>query len=148
MSSSSSSQDSSEHFHLHYSEFDDRNIQIRGRTLFVIIIIISILFLISLLLLYARWIFKFQAFLPTAASPTHEPPQGLDVAKINSFPVIVHRSAGGVKESECCICLGVFEEGEKMKVLPNCRHFFHSECVDKWLFAHSSCPLCRSPLQV
>lgn len=52
----------------------------------------------------------------------------------------------GFSELECCICLGGFEDGEKVKVLPNCEHAYHSLCVDKWLSSHSSCPLCRDSL--
>lgn len=60
--------------------------------------------------------------------------------------------SGGLEEQqeqdvECCICLGVFEDGDKVKVLPLCKHCFHAECVDKWLCSHSSCPLCRASLQ-
>lgn len=38
----------------------------------------------------------------------------------------------------------MLEEGELIKVLPNCKHDFHSECIDKWLGSHSTCPICRA----
>nr|KJB20415.1 hypothetical protein B456_003G147100 [Gossypium raimondii] len=41
---------------------------------------------------------------------------------------------------------GVFEEEEMVKVLPQCNHVYHSQCVDKWLGSQSSCPLCRACL--
>ncbi|KZV39611.1 hypothetical protein F511_02074 [Dorcoceras hygrometricum] len=47
-------------------------------------------------------------------------------------------------EAECAICLSMFTEGDKVKVLPFCLHGFHSGCVDKWLRTRSSCPLCRA----
>ncbi|WOH09046.1 hypothetical protein DCAR_0728499 [Daucus carota subsp. sativus] len=49
---------------------------------------------------------------------------------------------------ECCICLGIFEEQDKVKVVPKCGHCFHSHCVDQWLSTHSTCPLCRAALRV
>lgn len=42
----------------------------------------------------------------------------------------------------CPICLGDLEEGEPMKVLP-CAHYFHPSCIDEWLVAHNSCPMCK-----
>ncbi|KAL1177605.1 hypothetical protein V6Z11_A03G042400 [Gossypium hirsutum] len=35
---------------------------------------------------------------------------------------------------------------EMVKVLPQCNHVYHSQCVDKWLGSQSSCPLCRACL--
>ncbi|KAG0450386.1 hypothetical protein HPP92_026797 [Vanilla planifolia] len=48
--------------------------------------------------------------------------------------------------TECSVCLTAFEEGEKVRQLPGCRHSFHAPCVDMWLCSHSSCPSCRAPV--
>eukprot|EP00581_Thalassiosira_minuscula_P017052 CAMPEP_0183719150 /NCGR_PEP_ID=MMETSP0737-20130205/12217_1 /TAXON_ID=385413 /ORGANISM="Thalassiosira miniscula, Strain CCMP1093" /LENGTH=313 /DNA_ID=CAMNT_0025948857 /DNA_START=122 /DNA_END=1060 /DNA_ORIENTATION=- len=32
----------------------------------------------------------------------------------------------------CCICLSAFDRGERIRVLPSCRHEFHTKCIDKW----------------
>ncbi|KAG4974741.1 hypothetical protein JHK87_031562 [Glycine soja] len=56
--------------------------------------------------------------------------------------------AGFEKEEECCICLSLFRGNEKLKVLIECEHVFHSKCLGMWLSAHPSCPLCRAFLHV
>ncbi|KAK1610307.1 hypothetical protein QYE76_033980 [Lolium multiflorum] len=45
---------------------------------------------------------------------------------------------------ECVVCLQELEDGDVVRVLPACRHFFHVNCIDGWLCAHSSCPVCRA----
>ncbi|KAK9075768.1 hypothetical protein SSX86_004097 [Deinandra increscens subsp. villosa] len=49
-------------------------------------------------------------------------------------------------ETECCVCLSVFEEGEELRKLDGCNHSFHASCIDMWLFSHLDCPLCRAPV--
>ena len=56
----------------------------------------------------------------------------------------------------CAICLSEFADGEKVRVLPSCRHGFHAECVEAWWVvsagggkpvhrsASPCCPLCRT----
>ncbi|CAL5024968.1 unnamed protein product [Urochloa decumbens] len=51
--------------------------------------------------------------------------------------------AGAGGATECAVCLGAFDADELLRVLPGCRHAFHAECVDTWLLAHSTCPVCR-----
>ncbi|KAJ4809734.1 RING-H2 finger protein ATL32 [Rhynchospora pubera] len=46
--------------------------------------------------------------------------------------------------AQCAICLSVLKIGDMVKQLPVCKHFFHIECIDKWLRLHSTCPMCRS----
>ncbi|KAJ7518792.1 hypothetical protein O6H91_20G008600 [Diphasiastrum complanatum] len=50
------------------------------------------------------------------------------------------------ESSECAICLGEFGRGEEQRVLPNCKHSFHSQCIAMWLCAHTSCPTCRDEI--
>ncbi len=49
-------------------------------------------------------------------------------------------------ELPCClICLVDYENGDEVRTLP-CSHDFHKDCVDSWLYNHSSCPACRSSI--
>ncbi|MFS7958237.1 putative transcription factor C2H2 family [Helianthus anomalus] len=139
-------------FHWRYDELDDKNFQIRGRTVFFIIVLFSVVISITLIFLYIRWICRFSS--SAAATVTNTTPfsrtKGLDSAVIDGLPIVLHHrnSTTSLGVDECCICLGVFEEGEKVKVLPKCFHGYHCECVDKWLTTHSSCPICRAPILV
>nr|XP_009610438.1 RING-H2 finger protein ATL66-like [Nicotiana tomentosiformis] len=152
------SSQNSHSFHWHYAEFDDNDFQIRGRTLFFVVVLFAIILIATLLFLYARWVCKFRSPLSAEAarsahapSSVPPPPQGLDPAFIDNLPIILHRTSdcrgNTAAEVECCICLGIFQDGDKVKVLPSCQHCYHSECVDKWLRNQSSCPLCRASLQ-
>ncbi|KAI5684074.1 hypothetical protein M9H77_05302 [Catharanthus roseus] len=56
---------------------------------------------------------------------------------------IIGTNFSGDSESCCCpICLMEFDESKK--ILPNCGHVFHKECIDKWIPSLSlNCPICR-----
>lgn len=69
---------------------------------------------------------------------------GIDRIVIESLPVFQFGSLRGQKDGlECAVCLNKFGSAEFLKLLPQCKHAFHVECVDTWLDAHSTCPLCR-----
>lgn len=46
------------------------------------------------------------------------------------------------EDAVCCICLAKYADNDLLRELP-CTHFFHIECVDKWLKINASCPLCK-----
>ncbi|MBA0665538.1 hypothetical protein Gohar_021666 [Gossypium harknessii] len=136
-------------FHWNYAELGDHGFQIRGRTLFFTVLFFIIILISVLIFFFTRWVCSFyrDAPSPTSHAPPPPPNRGLDVAAINALPVTMF-TVGEALGSECCICLGVFEDGEKVKVLPVCKHTYHPQCVDRWLSAESSCPLCRSSVRV
>ncbi|KAJ4953686.1 hypothetical protein NE237_030518 [Protea cynaroides] len=69
---------------------------------------------------------------------------GIDRSVIDSLPIFRFSSLRGQKEGlECAVCLTRFEPMAVLRLLPKCKHAFHFECVDTWLDAHSTCPLCR-----
>ncbi|KAL9259913.1 E3 ubiquitin-protein ligase-like protein [Drosera capensis] len=47
------------------------------------------------------------------------------------------------EDAVCCICLATYMDEDELRELPCC-HFFHAECVDRWLRMNASCPLCKS----
>lgn len=75
------------------------------------------------------------------------PKRGLDPLVISSLPLFTYKLADQTDHGEpveCSICLGTIVEGDTVRVLPNCKHTFHVECIDMWLGSHSTCPICRT----
>ncbi|KAJ1298451.1 hypothetical protein BS78_01G454700 [Paspalum vaginatum] len=82
-----------------------------------------------------------------------EPPdhRGLDRDVVESFPTAVYgdvkaRAAAGSGPLECAVCLAAFDDRDDLRVLPACCHVFHPACIDPWLAAAVTCPLCRADL--
>ncbi|KAF9426750.1 hypothetical protein BGZ76_002628 [Entomortierella beljakovae] len=53
---------------------------------------------------------------------------------LSKYPVIA--------DEECAICLYDFEDGDELRHL-YCDHFFHRNCVDRWLSKNPHCPKCK-----
>ncbi|XP_015876127.2 RING-H2 finger protein ATL77-like [Ziziphus jujuba] len=50
----------------------------------------------------------------------------------------------GELDGECCgVCLEEFSAGVDLIRLIPCSHYYHPDCMAKWLYEHDSCPLCR-----
>ncbi|CAL4915639.1 unnamed protein product [Urochloa decumbens] len=48
---------------------------------------------------------------------------------------------------DCAVCQSAFRDDDELRLLPACRHAFHSRCVDPWLRGgNPSCPLCRASI--
>ncbi|GMH27356.1 hypothetical protein Nepgr_029199 [Nepenthes gracilis] len=75
--------------------------------------------------------------------------KGLKKKVIRSLPKLTYSAAEHAgKIADCAICLTEFAVGDEIRVLPQCGHGFHVECIDTWLGTHSSCPSCRKILVV
>ncbi|KAF8728186.1 hypothetical protein HU200_018773 [Digitaria exilis] len=84
-------------------------------------------------------------------------PAGLDPAVLATFPTVrwineaatqpESSSSSSTTPAECAVCLSEFAAGDAVRVLVTvCRHAFHAACIDSWLRAHTTCPVCRSEL--
>lgn len=76
---------------------------------------------------------------------------GLDQVVINSYPKLVYSKrnggSGNGNDVVCPICLCEYKDGEMLRMMPDCKHYFHVMCLDAWLKLNASCPVCRnSPL--
>lgn len=72
-----------------------------------------------------------------------EGPAPASKASIEAMPAVKVTEEG----TECSICLTEFEVGGEVKEMP-CKHKYHSDCIEKWLGIHGSCPVCRYKMPV
>ncbi|MBA0653432.1 hypothetical protein Goklo_020608 [Gossypium klotzschianum] len=94
-------------------------------------------------------------------SPNHssdknktEPKPSVD-SELDQIPVLVYGESmmpssepscsDTISELEtCAICLEEYVHGERVRVLPRCKHMFHKDCIEEWLEVPSlHCPICR-----
>ncbi|QHO00806.1 hypothetical protein S83_042678 [Arachis hypogaea] len=52
-------------------------------------------------------------------------------------------SMASISSSDCAICIENFQNGEECLVFPNCGHLFHLNCINHWIQANPTCPICR-----
>lgn len=118
-------------------------------TLFFVVVVILGIHIYARLYLWRRSgarrrRFEFDSVEEIAA--THGLRKGVDPELLKSLPVVVFSTAEFKDLLECAVCLAEVTDGEKARILPNCKHGFHVGCIDMWLHSHSTCPLCRSPI--
>lgn len=63
--------------------------------------------------------------------------------ELNRFQVVKYNEIAKTSMDSCLICFDPYSEEDDIRILL-CKHYFHKECVDKWLCEQSSrCPYCR-----
>ncbi|GLJ38570.1 hypothetical protein SUGI_0786380 [Cryptomeria japonica] len=72
------------------------------------------------------------------------PREGLRRSMVDALPVFVYQPENFTDGLRCAVCLCEFQEKEKSRQLPSCKHSFHVDCIDMWFYSHSTCPLCRA----
>ncbi|KAK6783771.1 hypothetical protein RDI58_017225 [Solanum bulbocastanum] len=135
--------------------YRSRGLPFRPSIAIVVAILTTIFSIVFMLLLYAKHCKREGTFGTTSGGLTNaglnlhsssfRKNSGIDRTVIESLPVFRFGSLRGQKAEglECAVCLNKFESSEILRLLPKCKHAFHIECVDTWLDAHSTCPLCR-----
>ncbi|KAJ9560462.1 hypothetical protein OSB04_005622 [Centaurea solstitialis] len=83
-------------------------------------------------------------------------PLGLDEDVLLTFPTFLYSQAMLIHKGDnndanasgdCSICLVDYKVGDVVRLLPECGHFFHVKCIDTWLKANPTCPMCgNSPI--
>ncbi|KAK7264659.1 hypothetical protein RJT34_32269 [Clitoria ternatea] len=143
---------------------DSKSYALSGKIMLIAIVVLFIVIIIMLCLhAYVRWhllrtrrrqhlrrnrrpqfVFYVDPLAPTALTL---PSLGLRRSVIATLPVFTLSSATHSDPVECAVCLSEFENGETGRILPKCNHRFHTECIDVWFQSHSTCPLCRAPVE-
>ncbi|XP_033944650.1 E3 ubiquitin-protein ligase RNF38-like isoform X2 [Pseudochaenichthys georgianus] len=87
---------------------------------------------------------NYEALLNLAERLGEAKPRGLTKADIEQLPSYRFNSNNHQSEQTMCVvCMCDFESRQLLRVLP-CNHEFHAKCVDKWLKANRTCPICRA----
>jgi hypothetical protein len=89
--------------------------------------------------------------LPVVHGPAPDEARGLGELAIRALPAFRYSKAAkdestGGDTTDCAVCLGEFQEEERVRLLPSCLHVFHADCVDTWLQGNANCPLCRAAI--
>ncbi|KAJ3205241.1 hypothetical protein HDU82_005328 [Entophlyctis luteolus] len=75
--------------------------------------------------------------------------KGVESSVLESLPKrkFKHGDASGLiaadGESRCSICLMEYDDNDELSGVP-CTHWFHSECIRRWLQHSKACPICRT----
>jgi hypothetical protein len=73
---------------------------------------------------------------------------GLRQEDVEAIPAFEYQRKTGAPAEQCAVCINVVRNGEMVRRLPSCGHTFHAPCVDGWLCAHATCPMCRADVKV
>ncbi|BFG31941.1 hypothetical protein CerSpe_182160 [Prunus speciosa] len=85
---------------------------------------------------------------PVSADVPNRQPPGLDGPTIESYPTTELGETWELpypNDNTCPICLAEYQGKETLMAMPECNHYFHASCIDKWLKMNATCPLCRNP---
>ncbi|KAG8376633.1 hypothetical protein BUALT_Bualt09G0083700 [Buddleja alternifolia] len=128
---------------------------IKGAFSPLLISMLGIIFTTTAIILYhfflVRYCMRRHAATTTAARTTPTPTAtGVDDKILRTIPILAFSSAKRRTadiQDDCAVCLGELEDQDAVRLLPNCNHAFHVACIDEWFSKHTSCPLCRSPVE-
>ncbi|KAK4376110.1 hypothetical protein RND71_006787 [Anisodus tanguticus] len=134
-----------------YNGDDDSIISNSSCLLIIVPAVLLLMLCVVALREILRCVLRFNARFPlesAEAAASRLSSKGLNKDELRKIPVMVYEPEvlKVCVINECPICLGEFEQGEKLRILPRCSHGFHVKCIDEWFLSHSSCPICRQPL--
>lgn len=127
-------------------------------TLAATMFLVGVVLLLLLLYFYAQHLLKRQQrrrrhdllyHISNTNRPRIEPTpnSGLDPLIIATLPTTLYKQTEHFRQGqvmECSVCLTTLVEDATIRVLPNCKHVFHVDCVDTWFSSNTTCPVCRT----
>eukprot|EP01018_Ginkgo_biloba_P029245 Gb_09317 [translate_table: standard] len=63
---------------------------------------------------------------------------------IRRLPKAKYASLELSDRNDCVICRSSIEGEDFVRILPECKHYFHVSCIDRWLLCANTCPMCRA----
>lgn len=94
-------------------------------------------------------VFEFETTIPIGLSATIEPSINLTLAEVEEHTELVeyHEGDNAMNETRCPITYEDFTEGEEVRRIRYCRHYFKNAAILDWLRnTRGSCPVCRHNL--
>lgn len=120
----------------------------------IVFLILGILLIVVLIVLLAR-IKRLRARFTRAGQTTRILTARQKLHKENKITMYCQKvnytvDSSKYKEVLCTICLNQFTEGLPLRMLANCLHIFHEECITQWVNTNIEkeilCPNCNCPL--
>ncbi|MBA0794304.1 hypothetical protein Gohar_018650 [Gossypium harknessii] len=72
---------------------------------------------------------------------------GLDGSRIEAYPITLlgeNFELPRPNDNTCSICLSEYQAKETIRTIPDCKHYFHANCIDEWFKLNAACPVCRN----
>lgn len=120
---------------------------VKPRPLFCVLLVFYISLQVSVLLV--QYYYGPHCFMPKRFLPhKHDYFRSLENEEIEE---VLRRNGdmemGSAGMTECVICMNPVEIGRSMaRMVTPCGHFFHSQCLQRWMDVKMECPTCRQIL--
>jgi hypothetical protein len=74
-------------------------------------------------------------------------PQTIESQTLYPPPILPILPTDKSTDLTCACCISDYEPQEVIRELP-CLHWFHQDCIDEWLKAKPSCPICTHDARI